>query len=75
MLTHGWRRFKWDDVITGKFPKIDYPKDTSYLTLSGKLYGALPSQLRDAGDIVLILKQKNGSNKMVAVPVKSKWNI
>ena len=70
MLTHGWRRFKWDDVVTGKFPKIDYPKDTSYLTLSGKLYGASPSQLRDAGDIVLILKQKNGSNKMVAVPVK-----
>ncbi|MEP6949400.1 MAG: hypothetical protein ABI863_09005 [Ginsengibacter sp.] len=70
MLTHGWRRFKWDDVTTGKFPKINYPKDTSYLTLSGKLYGALPSQLRDAGDIVLILKQKNGSNKMVSVPVK-----
>ena len=70
MLTHGWRRFKWDDVAAGKFPKINYPKDTSYLTLSGKLYGALPSQLRDAGDIVLILKQKNGNNKMVTVPVK-----
>ena len=70
MLTHGWRRFKWDDIATGKFPKINYPKDTSYLTLSGKLYGALPSQLRDAGDIVLILKQKNGNNKMVSVPVK-----
>jgi hypothetical protein len=71
MLTHGWRRFKWDDVAAGKFPGINYPKDTSYLTLSGKLYGALPSQLRDAGDIVLILKQKNGTNKMVSVPVKS----
>ena len=69
MLTHGWRRFNWDYVAAGKFPKINYPKDTSYLTLSGKLYGALPSQLRDAGDIVLILKQKNG-NKMVSVPVK-----
>ena len=70
MLTHGWRRFKWDDITAVKFPMITYPRDTSYLTLSGKLYGALPSQLRDAGDIVLILQQKNGSNKMVAVPVK-----
>jgi len=70
MLTHGWRRFKWDDITAVKFPRITYPRDTSYLTLSGKLYGALPSQLRDAGDIVLILQQKNGSNKMVAVPVK-----
>ena len=38
MLTHGWRRFKWDDVAAGKFPKIIYPKDTSYLTLSGNLW-------------------------------------
>ncbi|MDQ2863763.1 MAG: hypothetical protein M3R50_08995, partial [Bacteroidota bacterium] len=35
MLTHGWRRFKWEDVVAGKFPKIIYPKDTSYLSLSG----------------------------------------
>jgi hypothetical protein len=70
MLTHGWRRFKWDEIAAGKFPKIDYPKDTAYITLSGKLYGASTSQLRDAGEIALILKQKNGSNKMIAVPVK-----
>lgn len=24
MLTHGWRRFSWDEVITGKFPDIDH---------------------------------------------------
>ncbi|MEO8763353.1 MAG: hypothetical protein ABI416_03660 [Ginsengibacter sp.] len=70
MLTHGWRRFNWAEVVAGTLPKINYTRDTAYLTLSGKLYGALPSQLRDAGDIVLILKQKNGNNKMVTVPVK-----
>ena len=70
MLTHGWRRFKWDDVTAGKFPKIIYPKDTSYLTLSGKLYGALSSQLRDAGSIVVIMNQKNKLNKMYAVPIE-----
>ena len=71
MLTHGWRRFKWNDVTAGKFPKINYSKDTSYLTLSGKLYGALPSQLRDAGSIVLIMKQKKQDNKMIVVPIES----
>ncbi len=64
MLTHGWRRFKWEEVTAGKFPKIIYPKDTSYLSLSGKVYGALPSQLREAGSIVLILQQKK-QNKIV----------
>jgi hypothetical protein len=70
MLTHGWRRFKWDDVTAGKFPKIVYPKDTSYLTLSGKIYGALPSQLRDAGSIVIIMRKEKNNNKMVVVPIE-----
>ena len=46
MLTHGWRRFKWEDVTKGKFPPITYPKDTAYLTLSGKLFGLSPGQLQ-----------------------------
>ncbi|MEO7982755.1 MAG: hypothetical protein ABI688_01610 [Bacteroidota bacterium] len=71
MLTHGWRRFKWDDVVKGKFPKITYPKDSSYLSLSGKVYGATPSQLRDAASIILIISQKktDNGNKMLMLPV------
>lgn len=71
MLTHGWRRFKWDDVTAGKFPKIIYPKDSNYLTISGKIYGALPSQLHDAGSIILIMQKKKQDNKMIAVPIES----
>ncbi len=70
MLTHGWRRFKWNDIIAGKFPKIIYPRDTSYLTLSGKIYGASPAQLRGAGNIFLFLKQKNDKNKVIMAPVQ-----
>ena len=71
MLTHGWRRFKWDDVVAGKFPKILYKRDTSYLTLSGKIYGALPTQLQAAGGVVFILKHKKDPNQMVLVPVQA----
>lgn len=71
MLTHGWRRFRWDNVVAAKFPKIIYPKDTAYLTLSGKLFGALPSQLRNAGNIVVIINEpKEKNNKMLAVPIQ-----
>lgn len=70
MLTHGWRRFKWKEVTAGQFPKILYPRDTSYLSLSGKIYGALPSQLRDAGSIVLIMKKQKQDNKMVIAPIQ-----
>ena len=70
MLTHGWRRFNWDYVAAGKFPKINYPKDTSYLTLSGKIYGGLPSQLRDAGSIIIIMRKEKHDNKMVVVAIE-----
>ena len=70
MLTHGWRRFVWDDVVKGKFPKINFPKDTSFMTLSGSVYGATPSQLREAATIILIFKQKNEEGKFLLLPVE-----
>jgi hypothetical protein len=72
MLTHGWRRFKWEDVVKGKLPVITYSRDTSYLSLSGQIYGALPSQLASAGTIVMILKQKDSTNKMLMAPIDRK---
>lgn len=69
MLTHGWRRFKWDDVVTGRFPKINYPRDSAYLTLSGIIYGALPSQLKGAGNIILMMNPTKQRNRVVEVPV------
>ncbi len=69
MLTHGWRRFNWDDVTKGKFPKINYAKDTSFLTLSGKLYGASPLQLRSADNIVLLINNTARGKQMLVLPV------
>ncbi len=69
MLTHGWRRFKWEDVIKGKLPAISYPKDTAYLSLSGKIYGASSTQLRDAGDIILLVKPSKGESQTMLLPV------
>jgi hypothetical protein len=64
MLTNGWRRFKWEEVTQGKFPKISYPKDTAYLALSGKVYGMQPGAA-DAATIALILKNKDSAGQML----------
>ena len=69
MLTNGWRKFDWESIASGKMPDFVYPKDTSYLTISGKIYGASPAQLRGAGDIVLLFKQNNQGNNIVNVPI------
>lgn len=70
MLTHGWRRFKWQEVITGKTPKLKFEKDTSYLTLSGKAYGVIPGQISPGTNIILLVKQKDTKGGFVFVPLK-----
>ena len=74
MLTHGWRRFDWEKVVKGEFPVIKYQKDTSYLSLSGKIYGSTPSQLREAGAIVLMLTQKKSTPQIYSTPVDGNGN-
>lgn len=70
MLTHGWRRFDWQKVVQGKFPQIKYPRDTTYLSLSGKVIGATPQQLKKAGDIILMITQKNSGTETFTIPVE-----
>lgn len=71
MLTHGWRKFNWDKVTKGELPSISYPKDTSYLTLSGKVYGATSFQLRDADNIILLVNNKTIGKKMMVIPLEA----
>jgi hypothetical protein len=70
MLTHGWRRFKWEEVINGKTPKQKFERDTSYVSLSGKVYGVMPGQIEPGTSIILIIKQKGTEGKFLMVPVK-----
>src|SRR5262245_21299875 len=59
MMTHGWRRFKWEELFAGRFSKPKFARDTSYLTLSGKLLGVAPGQVTPGAAIILLMKQKD----------------
>ena len=37
MLTHGWRRFKWTDILTNKKPVLRFPPEYEGHIVSGKL--------------------------------------
>jgi hypothetical protein len=71
MLTNGWRRIKWESVVNGSFPQTKYAADSTYLTFGGKVYGATPSQLRDAGSIMTIINGKDSSKQFIAIPLQS----
>jgi hypothetical protein len=68
MLTNGWRRFKWEDVVQGKLPEIKYPHESSFLHLSGSLLGVARSQLSGKESIAMIIKD-TGAAKMVIMNI------
>jgi hypothetical protein len=36
MMTHGWRRFRWDELLADKFPEIKYPAGGGHI-LTGRV--------------------------------------
>jgi hypothetical protein len=67
MLTNGWRRFQWDQVTKGVLPKLNYAKDTSYLTLSGNVYGVAKSMLTGKESMVLFIKSKDSASSQTRI--------
>ncbi len=66
MLTNGWRKINWKQVVTGKLPEFKYQPDTNYFSLSGKIYGASPEELRASPLLFLILQPTNDSTRDLA---------
>jgi hypothetical protein len=44
MLTQGWRRFKWSDVLAGKKPRFDYPPEIRGHFITGRVTHSLTGQ-------------------------------
>jgi hypothetical protein len=36
LMTQGWRRFSWEEMVSGTFPSIQYPRETA-LSIRGKI--------------------------------------
>lgn len=68
MLTHGWRRFKWDDLVQGKRPVIKYPVE-DYITLTGTAVGVDPGRISKDNQMNLIIQYKDSSKQFLSVPV------
>ncbi len=69
MMTNGWRRFKWDDVLAGRWPVITNVPE-NYLSISGKVLG-LTKNLLYQKDMTGILRTKNGGSNIYVLPLSS----
>ena len=61
MLTHGWRRFKWKEVVAGQMPLVANPKETEYMSLKGKIFGDMTRSSMQNQQILCILQAKDSS--------------
>jgi hypothetical protein len=60
MLTHGWRRYNWANVLAGRMPQIKYPAD-NYLMVYGQMNKELVSQMGKDELVNLIVKTKDST--------------
>jgi hypothetical protein len=67
MLTNGWRRFKWEELLAGKWPALNHLPE-NYLTISGNVYGPA-SFLLKGKEVSVILKAKAGAEDIFTIPV------
>jgi hypothetical protein len=70
MLTHGWRRFKWEDVAQRKIPQIKYAPE-NYLSLKGSVIGIDPAKLGNGAELNLFLELKDSSRQFFSAPLKA----
>ncbi len=65
MMTQGWRRFIWKDVLTEQYPRLNYAVENG-LSITGKAlrYNKKPSP---KAKMTLLLKQKEVKNPLIAV--------
>lgn len=53
MLTNGWRRYNWDDLLAGKLPVVKYPRESVYVKINGQAMFA-DSNVVDGGTRIFL---------------------
>jgi hypothetical protein len=74
MLTHGWRRYQWDNVLSGKVPPATY-RESNYLALSGKLVNAQGGSFEPNLMLNGFMKTMDSASTFVVFPVERTGNV
>ncbi|MEO5783329.1 MAG: hypothetical protein ABIQ07_08670 [Ginsengibacter sp.] len=67
MMTNGWRRFNWDNVLSNRWPKILYSPD-NYLSIEGQVSG-LTKILLASKEINAVIELKDKKREFINTPV------
>lgn len=62
MLTNGWRKYNWQQVMQNKMPSVRFKKESSYLQLLGNVFGLDKNDLLQQ-KMIVFLQGKDSSKK------------
>lgn len=74
MMTSGWRRFNWDQVMNNRLPALSY-KDVNYISFAGKAYKNDHTTWLGKAELYAIIKTKDSATDIIRVPVDSNSNV
>ena len=74
MLTHGWRKYNWDNVIAGKFPP-NLKRDYNYIGIHGQLIGIQPGRFAAGTLLNGFMVLKDSSKQFLSIPVDKKGQL
>lgn len=66
MLTHGWRRYNWDNMLTAKMPVINFPPD-NYLGIYGQIGEETMKKIKKNESVNLLVKSKDSTSNFYLV--------
>ena len=69
MLTNGWRRYKWREILNNALPTLKYSKDSAYQSIKGKIINYTARKGSKTESINLIFVAKDSSSSMLTLPI------
>jgi hypothetical protein len=70
LLTHGWRRFNWEAVVSGKYPDLKYPRDAGFLSIKGEIKFSTGLDAQDTMAMLMISRDRK--KHVLKLPVDSR---
>lgn len=71
MLTNGWRRFNWQQILQDKFPKITYPYEQG-ISITGTAFTSGRNPVTDGSVNFIIKIPVDSSSAFASAPVSNK---
>jgi hypothetical protein len=65
MMTNGWRRYNWQDMMNGKWPNVTYKPD-NYITIQGNIYGLSKTQMKGK-TLTAIVRTGKGAGDFLSI--------